>query len=75
VPHVVIIYRTFYQAAPSLNSSYCYILHDGDMVFTWIGNLSSSVDQDLAERQLDVIKVQIIRNALEYNHFMWIMLR
>ncbi|XBI33333.1 hypothetical protein VPH35_056674 [Triticum aestivum] len=48
--------------APSLNSSYCYILHDGDTVFTWIGNLSSSMDQELAERQLDVIKVREIFN-------------
>ena len=50
-------YDSYYQAASSLNSSYCYILHDGDTVFTWIGNLSSSMDQELAERQLDVIKV------------------
>uniref|UniRef100_J3M147 Gelsolin-like domain-containing protein n=1 Tax=Oryza brachyantha TaxID=4533 RepID=J3M147_ORYBR len=40
----------------SLNSSYCYILHDGNTVFTWIGNLTTSLDNDLVERQLDVIK-------------------
>ncbi|XP_073001746.1 villin-5-like [Typha latifolia] len=42
--------------ASSLNSSYCYILHDGNTVFTWSGSLSTSVDQELIERQLDVIK-------------------
>ncbi|XP_047053719.1 villin-3 isoform X1 [Lolium rigidum] len=60
-------------AAPSLNSSYCYILHDGDTVFTWIGNLSSSVDQDLAERQLDVIKPNLqsrmLKEGSEYDQF------
>uniref|UniRef100_A0A0D9W924 HP domain-containing protein n=1 Tax=Leersia perrieri TaxID=77586 RepID=A0A0D9W924_9ORYZ len=40
----------------SLNSSYCYILHDGSTVFTWTGNLTTSLDNDLVERQLDVIK-------------------
>uniref|UniRef100_A0A8R7R941 HP domain-containing protein n=1 Tax=Triticum urartu TaxID=4572 RepID=A0A8R7R941_TRIUA len=40
----------------SLNSSYCYILHDGNSVFTWIGNLTTSLDQELIERQLDAIK-------------------
>ncbi|KAK3143782.1 hypothetical protein QOZ80_4AG0304880 [Eleusine coracana subsp. coracana] len=40
----------------SLNSSYCYILHNGNTVFTWSGNLTTSLDHDLVERQLDVIK-------------------
>ncbi|KAG8066137.1 hypothetical protein GUJ93_ZPchr0004g39355 [Zizania palustris] len=40
----------------SLNSSYCYLLHDGNTVFTWTGNLTTSLDNDLVERQLDVIK-------------------
>nr|CAH66716.1 OSIGBa0118P15.6 [Oryza sativa] len=40
----------------SLNSSYCYILHNGNTVFTWTGNLTTSLDNDLVERQLDVIK-------------------
>lgn len=40
----------------SLNSSYCYILHSGSTVFTWTGNLTSSEDQELVERQLDIIK-------------------
>ncbi|XP_037479132.1 villin-4-like [Triticum dicoccoides] len=40
----------------SLNSSYCYVLHDGNSVFTWIGNLTTSLDQELIERQLDAIK-------------------
>ncbi|KAF8765529.1 hypothetical protein HU200_008470 [Digitaria exilis] len=39
-----------------LNSSYCYILHDGDTVFTWIGNLSSSMDQELAGGSLMLFK-------------------
>ncbi|XP_074572251.1 villin-5 [Curcuma longa] len=42
--------------ASSLNSSYCYILHSGETVFTWSGSLSTSVDQELAERLLDLIK-------------------
>nr|GEU82271.1 villin-4-like [Tanacetum cinerariifolium] len=42
--------------ASSLNSSYCYILHSGSSVFTWIGNLTAPEDQELVERQLDVIK-------------------
>ncbi|PWA91817.1 villin headpiece, Villin/Gelsolin, ADF-H/Gelsolin-like domain protein [Artemisia annua] len=42
--------------ASSLNSSYCYILHSGSSVFTWIGNLAAPEDQELVERQLDVIK-------------------
>ncbi|OIT33520.1 PREDICTED: villin-4-like [Nicotiana attenuata] len=42
--------------ASSLNSSYCYILHSGSSVFTWTGNLTTSEDQELVERQLDLIK-------------------
>ncbi|XP_078170787.1 villin-5-like isoform X1 [Carex rostrata] len=42
--------------AASLNSSYSYILHDGNTVFTWSGGLATTLDQELAERQLDVIK-------------------
>jgi len=42
--------------ASSLNSSYCYILHNGNTVFTWAGNLTTALDQELMERQLDVIK-------------------
>ncbi|ONM58013.1 Villin-4 [Zea mays] len=42
--------------ASSLNSSYCYILHDGNTVFTWAGNLTTALDQELMERLLDVIK-------------------
>jgi len=60
-------------AASLLNSSYCYILHDGDTVFTWIGNLSSSMDQELAERQLDVIKPnlqsRLLKEGSEYDQF------
>ncbi|KAL5549272.1 hypothetical protein UlMin_004503 [Ulmus minor] len=40
----------------SLNSSYCYILHSGSTVFTWTGNLTTSDDHELVERQLDLIK-------------------
>ncbi|XP_021723438.1 villin-4-like [Chenopodium quinoa] len=40
----------------SLNSSYCYILHSGSTVFSWSGNLTSAEDQELVERQLDIIK-------------------
>lgn len=42
--------------ASSLNSSYCFILHVGNAIYTWAGNLTSSVDHDLLERQLDLIK-------------------
>ncbi|ONI27342.1 hypothetical protein PRUPE_1G081400 [Prunus persica] len=42
--------------ASSLNSSYCYILHSGSTVFTWSGGLANSDDQELVERQLDLIK-------------------
>ncbi|MFS7905983.1 putative villin/Gelsolin, ADF-H/Gelsolin-like domain superfamily [Helianthus anomalus] len=42
--------------ASSLNSSYCYILHSGSSVFTWIGNLTTPEEHELVERQLDVIK-------------------
>ncbi|KAI7748731.1 hypothetical protein M8C21_015892, partial [Ambrosia artemisiifolia] len=42
--------------ASSLNSSYCYILHQGSSVFTWIGNLRTPEVEELVERQLDVIK-------------------
>jgi len=44
------------SVASSLNSSYSYILHDGNTVFTWTGNLTTALDQELVERQLDVIK-------------------
>ena len=42
--------------ASSLNSSYCYILHSESIVFTWSGNLTTSDDQELVERMLDLIK-------------------
>ncbi|KAB5552656.1 hypothetical protein DKX38_009967 [Salix brachista] len=45
--------------ASSLNSSYCYILHNDSSVFTWTGNLTTSEDQELMERQLDLIKPNI----------------
>ncbi|XP_057978929.1 villin-4-like [Malania oleifera] len=45
--------------ASSLNSSYCHILHCGSSVFTWSGNLTTSEDQELVERQLDLIKPNV----------------
>lgn len=42
--------------ASSLNSSYCYILHSDSTVFTWYGSLTTSDNQELIERQLDLIK-------------------
>uniref|UniRef100_A0A7N0ZUL5 HP domain-containing protein n=1 Tax=Kalanchoe fedtschenkoi TaxID=63787 RepID=A0A7N0ZUL5_KALFE len=42
--------------ASSLNSSYCYILHNDSVVYTWSGNLTTAEDQELVERQLDLIK-------------------
>lgn len=47
----------FQQVSTGLNSSHCYILHGGSTVFTWCGNLTSSDDQALMERMLDLIKV------------------
>lgn len=47
------------QVSSSLNSSYCYILHSGNTVFTWSGSLATTEDQELMERQLDLIKVQL----------------
>ncbi|CAH8381554.1 unnamed protein product [Eruca vesicaria subsp. sativa] len=49
--------------ASSLNSSYCYILHNGSSVFTWTGNLATSTDQELVERQLDLIKPNLQTRA------------
>ncbi|WZZ39051.1 hypothetical protein YC2023_035310 [Brassica napus] len=40
-----------------LNSSHCYILHGDSTVFTWCGNLTTSDDQELMERMLDLIKL------------------
>ncbi|KAF2309650.1 hypothetical protein GH714_004455 [Hevea brasiliensis] len=45
--------------ASSLNSSYCYILHNDSSVFTWSGNLTTSDDHELVERQLDLIKPNV----------------
>ncbi|XP_010545405.1 PREDICTED: villin-5 isoform X2 [Tarenaya hassleriana] len=45
--------------ASGLNSSHCYILHSGSTVFTWCGNLTSSDDQELMERMLDLIKPNV----------------
>ncbi|KAK8545133.1 hypothetical protein V6N13_066437 [Hibiscus sabdariffa] len=45
--------------ASSLNSSYCYILHSGSTVYTWAGSLTSPDDQELVERQLDLIKPEL----------------
>lgn len=42
--------------ASSLNSSYCYILHNGPAVFTWSGSATSMEDQELVERMMDLIK-------------------
>ncbi|KZV33943.1 villin-4, partial [Dorcoceras hygrometricum] len=44
------------SVASSLNSSYCYILFNGSSVFTWSGSLTTSEDQELVERMLDLIK-------------------
>ncbi|WCJ19622.1 villin putative [Euphorbia peplus] len=37
------------QVASSLNSSYCYILHDGSAVFTWSGNLTTAKEHEVVE--------------------------
>ncbi|KAL3632681.1 Villin-4 [Castilleja foliolosa] len=46
--------------ALSLNSSYCYILLNGSTVFIWLGNLTTTDDQELVERQLDIIKPDML---------------
>ncbi|KAL8152533.1 hypothetical protein V2J09_010293 [Rumex salicifolius] len=51
--------------ASSLNSSYCYILHHGSTIFTWSGNLTSPDDQELMERQLDILKPELPCRALK----------
>ncbi|KAJ0962245.1 hypothetical protein J5N97_030073 [Dioscorea zingiberensis] len=60
--------------ASSLNSSYCYILHSASTLFTWTGSLTTPEDQELVERQLDVIKPNIQsrthkREGTESEHF------
>ncbi|XP_035538866.1 villin-4-like [Juglans regia] len=45
--------------ASSLNSSYCYILHSDSTIFTWSGSLTTSDNQELVERQLDLIKPNV----------------
>lgn len=45
--------------ASSLNSSYCYILQNGNTIFTWSGSLTTTVNQELVERQLDLLKPNI----------------
>ncbi|KAK7265238.1 hypothetical protein RJT34_32855 [Clitoria ternatea] len=42
--------------ASSLNSSYCYILHSPPTVFSWSGGLTTSDDQELVDRMLDLIQ-------------------
>ncbi|KAJ4782467.1 Villin-like 1 [Rhynchospora pubera] len=37
----------------SLNSSYCYILQEGDFFYTWIGSFSTPHDEDLLYQMLD----------------------
>lgn len=50
-------YSSVNQVASSLNSCYCYILHNGPAVFTWSGSSTTADDQELVERMLDLIKV------------------
>ncbi|XP_043719356.1 villin-4 isoform X2 [Telopea speciosissima] len=47
------------SVASSLNSAYCYILVSDPTVFTWSGSLSTPEDQELVERQLDLIKPNV----------------
>ena len=53
----LLIFEPLTQVETSLNSSYCYILQVGAIVFTWSDNLSTVEDQELVERMLDLIKV------------------
>ncbi|KAJ8767437.1 hypothetical protein K2173_017481 [Erythroxylum novogranatense] len=47
------------SVATSLNSSYCYILHNDSSVYTWSGNMTTTEDLELVERQLDLIKPNV----------------
>ncbi|EPS72001.1 hypothetical protein M569_02755 [Genlisea aurea] len=51
--------------ASSLNSCYCYILHNESSIFTWFGSLTSPEDQELVERQLDIIKPNMQSRVLK----------
>ena len=53
----LLIFEHLTQVETSLNSSYCYILQVGAIVFTWSGSLSTLEDQELVKRMLDLIKV------------------
>lgn len=59
--------------ASSLNSAYCYILHSGSTVFMWFGNLTTPEDQELVERQLDILKPNLQckaqKEGAEYDQF------
>ncbi|TKY54547.1 Villin-4 protein [Spatholobus suberectus] len=59
--------------ASSLNSSYCYLLHSGLTLFTWSGSLTTSDDQELVERMLDLIKPDLQckpqKEGVESEHF------
>ncbi|WOK94066.1 villin-4-like [Canna indica] len=61
------------QVGSSLNSSYCYILHKNETIFTWSGNLTTSDDHDLVERLLDQIKPNLQykpqKEGAETEHF------
>ncbi|KAL1534058.1 Villin-4 [Salvia divinorum] len=43
----------------SLNSSYCYILNSGASVLTWLGSSTTTEEQELAERWLDILKPDV----------------
>ncbi|XP_076910667.1 villin-5-like [Bidens hawaiensis] len=59
--------------ASSLNSSYCYVLHQDANVFTWYGSQTTTEDHDLCERQLDVIKpemqTRVLKEGIETDQF------
>ncbi|XP_042001332.1 villin-4-like [Salvia splendens] len=43
----------------SLNSSYCYILNSGASSLTWLGSSTTTDEQELAERWLDILKPDV----------------
>ncbi|XP_048504657.1 villin-1 isoform X3 [Beta vulgaris subsp. vulgaris] len=43
------------MAAGSLNSAYCYILQTEATIFSWIGSTTSSRDQDLLDKMLELV--------------------
>jgi hypothetical protein len=60
IPNAFFHYSFNTQVPSSLNSSYCYILQEGDLFYTWIGGYSTPYDEDLLYQMLDKLSVYVI---------------